>query len=119
LVQVKVKVNKILFDQPELDEKGKAKVDGKGKIVMSDAVLYRKGDVFDIHDLARAEKLKRGGSVQIIGQVAESPGNAEIEFMKKQLAEKDAIIAGLKTPQPVVQGTAVQGTAASTGTSKK
>lgn len=100
MVQVKVKVNRLAFNEPKLDGKGNPVLDDEKKIVMSDPVSYRRGDVFDLLDIDKANKLKRGNSIEILGKVpvVENADIKEIDKLKKQLAEQEAIIAGMKTP---------------------
>lgn len=103
MVQVKVKVNRLAFNEPTVDGKGKSITNDNGKIVMSDPVLYRKGDVFDIIDIKKAEKLKRGNSIEILGKVpvVEDADTKEIDKLRKQVAEQEVIIAEMKLQSKV------------------
>jgi len=104
MVQVRVKVNRLVFNEPKLDGKGNPILDNEKKIVMSDPVFYRRGDVFDLLDIDKANKLKRGNSVEILGKVpvVENADTKEIDKLRKQVADQEAIIAEMKTPSKTI-----------------
>lgn len=104
MVQVKVKVNRLAFNEPILDKNGNPTLDNEKKIITTENVFYRKGDVFDIIDIRKAEKLKRGNSIEILGKVpvVENADLKEIDKLRKQVADQEAIIAEMKKPSKTI-----------------